>query len=301
MKKRLVVLMMVMFLLFSAYLSLCEEKRIYNDGVIDYVPLTASFVLEGWDSESSLQKIQYSIDGAPLDEYTEPLSMSTEGRHIIVYRAVDTTGNISNERVYSVVVDGTPPEGLVSADGPVYRREGDFFLTTETAVVIWAEDTLSGVDTIWVGLDDGEYMAYTGPVVIGKEGYHTARTFAVDNVGNRSKTYKVSGYVDSTPPEVEIVRKVPFVDVNDENYTNRSNEYSVIATDEISGVREIWISLDNSKWVRYTGPFTVQIPGMHSLRARASDNLGNVSEPAEVTFYVDIVPPETTLGTSLEE
>jgi hypothetical protein len=301
MKKGLIAVIILLFMLVSAYLALCEEKRIYNDGVIDYVPLTAGFILEGWDRESSLQKIQYSIDGAPLEEYTAPLSLSTEGRHIIVYRALDAAGNISNERIYSVIVDGTPPEGLISIDGPVYRRDGDFFLTTESKVIIWAEDELSGVDTIWMALDDGEYMAYTGSVVIREEGYHTARSYAVDNVGNRSDTYKASGYVDSTPPEVEILSMNPFVSVNNENYTNRSNEYRVTAADEISGVDEILISLDRSEWALYSGPFRIQIPGTHSLRAKASDSLGNVSEPEEVTFYVDVVPPETTLGTSLEE
>ena len=144
-------------------------------------------------------------------------------------------------------------------------------------------------------------MAYTGPVVIEDEGYHTASSYAVDNVGNRSDTYAVSGYVDSTPPEVEIMQKDAFIVVNDNNYTNRSNEYKVVARDAISGTENLWVSLDGSDWAAYSGPFKVQSKGFHTLRAKAQDNLGNVSDPVQIGFYVDIVPPETTIGTTIEE
>jgi hypothetical protein len=301
MNKVLVVLFLGFFLLVSVHVSICEERRIYNDGVIDYVPLTASFVLDAWDSESSLKSIQYSVDGSPLQKYTGPLSFSTEGRHVIVYRAVDTIGNISNERVYSAIVDGTPPKGLVTVEGPVFIEDGTFYLTTGSEVVVWAEDNLSGVDMVWVKLDDGEYMAYTGPIAIEDEGYHTARSYAVDNVGNRSATYKVSGYVDSTPPEVRILSRDMFVVVNNENYANRTNEYRVVAKDEIAGTEKLWVSLDGSDWVAYSGPFKVQSQGIHTLRAKAEDSLGNVSGPVEINFYVDKAPPETTLGTAIEE
>jgi hypothetical protein len=300
MKKALSAVVICVFLLVSAHLSLGQEKRIYTDGVIDYVPLTAGFVLEAWDKDSSLKKIEYSVDGSSLQEYTQPLSFKSEGRHVIVYRAVDDTGNISSERIYSVIVDNTPPEGLVSVNGPVFFKNGDYYLTKESNIVIWAEDDLSGVDTVWVSLDGGEYRVYQGNVSIGKQGRHTAASYAVDNVGNRSSAYSVSGYVDSTPPEVDILSKEPFVSVSGKNYTNRKNEFRVIATDEISGTSGVWISLDNSEWFAYSAPFKVQAPGFHSLRAKARDMLENESDPVEVTFFVDIAPPEATLGTSVE-
>jgi hypothetical protein len=301
MKKGCWAVIIVVFMLAAAPILKGQEKRIYNDGVIDYVPLSASVVLEAWDSESLLDTIQYSIDGSPLREYEEPLTFSTEGRHIIVYRALDSTGNISNERIYSVVVDGTPPDGLVSVDGPVYKKGGKFYLTQESIIVIWTEDNLSGVDSVWVKIDDGDYVAYENPVAISEEGFHSAVTYAVDNVGNRSKDFEVSGYVDNTPPEVNILNKNPFTRMDNDNFTNRDNEYSVVATDEISGIRNIFISLDGSDWVIYSNPFKVQGSGFHSLRAKASDNLGNESEPVEIIFNVDVVPPNTTLGTSIGE
>jgi hypothetical protein len=99
---------------------------------------------------------------------------------------------------------------------------------------------------------------------------------------------------------VRIVTKKKFVTVGREKYTNKDNEYTVTASDAIAGVGEILVSLDGSDFFNYSGPFKIQIPGEHTLGAKAVDNLGNVSSVDTVTFFVDVVPPETTLGTTLD-
>jgi hypothetical protein len=302
MRKCIITAIFLMF--FSAYylhLAAAQELRIYNDGVIDYVPGEARFVLTADDAHSSLDVIQYSVDGSSLEVYKEPFSINEEGRHIIVYRAVDRVGNISTEKIYSVIVDKTPPEGLASIHGPLFMTEEGLYVTRDSMIVLWAEDALSGVDAIYVSLDDGDYVEYTSPVAITEEGFHTAKTYAVDNVGNRTEEFSVSGYVDSTPPEVAITPKEDFIIAGGERYTNRNNEFTVTADDRGAGVRAIYISLDDSEYYGYPGPFRVQIPGLHTLRAKASDNLGNESDPVELTFYIDIIPPTTTMGVSFAE
>jgi hypothetical protein len=300
MRKRSICIILFLFLFSSALIVQAQEKRIYNDGIIDYVPLTAQFVLSAEDFESTVKEIQYSVDGSAVTVYEGPIRFSSEGRHFIAYRAVDMTGNISNERIYSVIVDGSPPEGIASVEGTVYMDEEFVYLTKESAVVLWAEDNLSGVDRIYVKLDDMDFMPYTEPVVITREGYHSAETYAVDNVGNATPKLVVQGYVDSTPPVVSIVSDEDFVNVKNELYTNRTNEYTVRAYDEFAGVKEIQVSFDGSAYVTYVTPFRVQIPGFHTVRAKAVDNLGNVSDPVELSFYVDVQPPESKIGASVD-
>jgi hypothetical protein len=282
------------------HLLYAQQKRIYNDGVIDYVPLSASFVLSAEDQESTLDVIQYSVDGNSIAIYSDPISFETEGRHFIAWRAIDKTGNISEERIKPVIVDGTPPEGIASVDGAAFMSGDNIYITTSSAVILWAEDNLSGVDNIYVKLDDGAFFPYVKPMVIAEEGLHTAEAYAVDNVGNTTPVYIVQGYVDSTAPNVRIVTKKKFVTVGREKYTNKDNEYTVTASDAIAGVGEILVSLDGSDFFNYSGPFKIQIPGEHTLGAKAVDNLGNVSSVDTVTFFVDVVPPETTLGTTLD-
>jgi len=300
MKKSYSIFLVVIFLCCIARFSMAQEKRIYNDGVIDYVPITASFMLSADDTESTLKEIQYSVDGSPIKIYTEPITFDSEGRHVIVYWAVDMTGNISPEKIYSVVVDGTPPEGLVSVKGPSMIRENMVYITEDTSILLWAEDNLSGVDNIYVQLDDGGYLPYTEPVFITEEGIHRAAAYAVDNVGNRSDTYTIEGYVDNTPPEVKITTAEEFVMVDGKNFTNRNNVYTVEFSDNISGTKEVLVSMDGSEFVTYAGSFRVQIPGYHTLKAKAIDNLGNESLPVEIDFFVDVIPPASRLGTAVE-
>jgi hypothetical protein len=300
MKKLLLTTLLLVFLVSGVQLMYGQQKRIYNDGVIDYVPLTASFVLSAEDYESTLQEIQFSMDAQAPEIYSGPISFDTEGRHFIAYRAVDKTGNITNEKIYSVVVDGSPPDGLASVDGPVFLRDEDVYMTTESTIVLWAEDTYSGVDAIYVKLDNGPYISYSEPVRVTEEGFHTAETYAVDNVGNVTPTFLVQGWVDSTPPMVQIVPENPFVVVSNRNYTDKNNEFTIRAYDEIAGVERIDVSLDGSDYFTFTDAFKVQIPGNHTLSAKAVDNLGNESSVASINFFVDVVPPESTLDTSVD-
>ncbi|MFW6138472.1 MAG: OmpL47-type beta-barrel domain-containing protein [Spirochaetota bacterium] len=300
MKKRVIILC-VCFLLASGINVLWgEQKRIYNDGIIDYAPPYSSIVLSADDFESTLEEIQYSLDGASLNTYAGPITLREEGRHVVVYRAVDRAGNVSSEKIYSVVVDATAPEGSVTVIGSSFNAGQQMYITSNSTIVLWAEDNLSGVDTIYVSLDEGPFIAYTGPVNIPDEGFHSAEAYAVDNVGNKTPVYELSGYVDNTPPQVSIAASREFVVVNGQKYTTSNNQYSLEYSDEIAGVRDVLVSLDGSDFVVYTGPFKVQTQGRHTIRAKAVDRLGNVSPESELSFFVDITPPEAKMGVSLD-
>ena len=301
MKKFLILVVAIVFMVFMflPYLY-AQEPRIYNDGSIDFAPITASFLLSAQDTESDIEKIQYSVDGSDFSTYQSPISFNTEGRHIIVYRAIDKAGNISSEKIYSVVIDATAPDGAISVKGPVYIVGNNVYITSDTQIVLWAEDKLSGVDSVYVKIDNAEYMPYSGPVTISEEGEHTASSYAIDNVGNKTEVYSLVGYVDNSGPDVTINHSEDFVVVNDTNYTNKNNEFSIASSDNLSGVKSIEVSVDGSPYIEYTSPFKIQDAGNHTIEAKAVDNLGNESEPVSIDFYVDVKPPETTIGGKAE-
>ena len=300
MKKGVLFILLLLFIMSGVQFIYAQEKRIYNDGIVDYAPLTASFVLSAEDSESTLKEIQYSVDGSPIALYKEPISFNTEGRHIIAYRAIDQTGNISSEKIYSVVIDGTPPDGIATIEGSVYLQGEYVYITRDSAIVLWAEDNLSGVDRIYVKLDNTDYVTYSEPLIITEEGFHTAESYAIDNVGNITPTFVVQGYVDNSPPEISIVPMEDFIVVSNKNYTHKNNEYVIQASDDGAGIRVILVSFDGSEYVSYSTSFKVQVSGYHTVRAKAIDNLDNESAPAEISFYVDVVPPKARLGASVD-
>ena len=289
-----VIMLLSVFMIIPAVYA--QQPRIYNDGSIDYAPNTASFVLSAEDNESNLKEIQYSVDGSDFKVYTEPIKFLTEGRHIIVYRAIDKAGNISSEKIYSVIIDATPPDGIVSVEGPYYVSDGNIYISSKSRIILWAEDKLSGVEGIYVSLDGSDYIPYTEPVSIDSEGEHTATAYAVDNVGNRTDVYSLKGYVDNSGPSVSIKESEPLVEVNGQYYTNKNNEFSIEATDNLSGVKKVYVSLDGSPFVEYTSPFKIQYAGEHLLKAKAVDNLGNESVVEELKFFVDVTPPKPSIG-----
>ena len=282
----------LILLIVSAAIIGAQEKRIFNDGKIDFVPKNAKIQLYAEDMGSSLQYIEYSLNGGSIKRYNGPIALSAEGRNFIAYRAIDKLGNVSLEKAFSCVVDDTPPYFTASANGPAYLEGGKAYGTGNTSIVLWAEDELSGVSAIYVSVDDSGFYKYTGPSYIEEDGKHVGKAYAVDNVGNRTKTYQIEAYVDNTPPNVTIRSADPFVDLQGSKYTTVKNEYSVRAYDNIAGVKEIMVSIDRGEFFTYTEPVSVQGEGFHSIRAKAVDYLDNMSKATEIGFYVDNDMPE---------
>jgi len=60
----------------------------------------------------------------------------------------------------------------------------------------------------------------------------------------------------------------------------------------MSGVDVIKYLLDDSDWLTYTSPFTVESDGYHGITYYAIDKAGNVEQPSEVIrFGIDQTPP----------
>ena len=292
--KRVGISVCLILVLAAGFLG-AQQRRVYNDGEIDYVPDSAKIRLYAEDMESSLDYIQYTVNKGDLKRYNGAITLTDEGRYVIAYRAFDMLGNISKEKIYSCVVDATPPYFSGSASGPAFLEDGVAYLTSDTVLALWAEDELSGVSAVYVNLDGQGFTEYTGPSTVPGEGKHTARAYAEDNVGNRTRTYSGTAYIDDTPPEVEIIPEDDFVVLQGDNFTRPTNSYSVDAFDNIAGVREITVSIDGSGEFVYSEPFAVQGTGWHTVSARASDYLGNTSDPVRLRFYVDTKTPSTDL------
>ncbi|MCF7928405.1 MAG: hypothetical protein K9L68_05495 [Spirochaetales bacterium] len=297
--KRIFLVLMVAAL--AAGVTFAQEKRMYSDGEIDYAPMAAQFELFAEDDASSLKRIEYSIDGKDLRVYKQPLTFSTEGRHVIAYRAIDQSENVSKEKFYTVVIDDTAPDLTGSVNGPVMVEDQKVYLTSDTNIILRAEDELSGVDTVYVNLDGSGFVEFSDSAYIYEEGYHIGRAYAVDNVGNRSSTYRVEAYVDNTAPVVEINAEKDFLRQQGTTYSSKNNRYSVSAYDETAGVDEVLVSIDNREFSTYTGPFRIQEEGQHTIRARAVDKLGNVTKDVRMSFYVDSSEPDAGIRPLLDE
>ena len=291
---------LILILLLGGTLG-AQQKRIYNDGEIDYAPVEAEFVLSADELSENLDYIEYTINGGEWNQYTEPIGIVDEGRHFITYRAGDIAGNSSRENVYTVVIDSSPPRLSASAIGAAHMTEDEtLYLRSDSAIVLEAADRLSGAAAIFVSTDNEEFRRYTGPVYFADEGEQSGYAYGVDNVGNRTETFQSTAIVDDTAPAVSLLPSRPFRTFGGERYSEPGTRILVRANDRLSGVARVEVSVNGQPFRRYTEPIEVDTSGFYSIRGRAVDHVGNTSRPQEVSFYLGVETPEPSIEPRLE-
>ncbi|WP_116047409.1 ThuA domain-containing protein [Amycolatopsis palatopharyngis] len=149
------------------------------------VPVVLEATDEGGVAPASgVDRIEWSLDGGDWTAYTEPVVISGDGEHSLLYRAVDKAGNVESDKAATVKIDATNPTVMVAgvAQGRVYGDATDL-------VISWsASDATSGIAEQSATLD-GE--AVTSGAVLPLHqlplGAHTLSVTAEDEAGNRAE------------------------------------------------------------------------------------------------------------------
>ncbi|SCF76010.1 Copper binding protein, plastocyanin/azurin family [Streptomyces sp. Ncost-T6T-2b] len=254
----------------------------------------ATVTVEATDEGSGVDTVEYALgaDGE-WQPYTAPVVVNEVGDHTVRYRATDKAGNAAEEKSVDFAVaapptdDETPPETSATVTGE--KDDAGAYLGMAT-VTVTASDTGSGVNTIEYALGaDGEWKAYTAPVMVHELGEHTVRYRATDRSGNVADEKSVDFTVveppsqDQTAPETSV--KVEG-DKNSDGAFITSAKATVTATDDDSGVEKVEYSLDGGPYLAYTAPVIVDRVGHHTIAHRATDKAGNTSEAKKVSFTI---------------
>jgi plastocyanin len=244
--------------------------------------------LTATDEESGVESIEYQPHDGEWTEYTAPVAFTTPGEHVLHHRATDGAGNTSDMGMVSLTVVAAPPDTTpptVSAEVTGQRDEDGAYEGTAT-VTVAAEDAGSGVDTVEIAVDGGEWTAYSEPVVVSAVGEHTVRFRATDEAGNASDEGSVAFTVveaaDRTPPTVAALV------TGDQNARWEfvgGAKVTLTAEDDESEVESVEYAL-GAEWLAYGEPVVVTAPGRYTLRWRATDAAGNTSEEASGVFTV---------------
>ncbi|WP_051019574.1 OmpL47-type beta-barrel domain-containing protein [Streptomyces sp. AA1529] len=93
----------------------------------------ATVTVTAADDKSGVERIEYSLDGAPYVDYAEPLVVDRAGYHAVTYRATDQAGNVSEpQRLSFRIVAGG---GVPAPACPEYdERETVIVGTVDTGV-----------------------------------------------------------------------------------------------------------------------------------------------------------------------
>ncbi|MFE9654966.1 OmpL47-type beta-barrel domain-containing protein [Micromonospora sp. NPDC006431] len=260
----------------------------------------ATVTLSATDSQSGVDRVEFSLDGQPYAIYSAPVAVNQPGQHTVSYRATDKAGNTSTPQSVSFRVvetppaDTTPPTVTAAVTG---QRDANGAYVGSATVTLSATDTESGVDRVEYSLDGGAYTAYSAPVTVNHPGQHTVTYRATDKAGNTSSPQSVAFTVVETPPADTTPPTVTAAVTGEKDPTGAyvgSATVTLSATDTQSGVDRVEFSLDGQPYAIYSAPVAVNQPGQHTVSYRATDKAGNTSSPQSVSFRVVETPPTDT-------
>jgi hypothetical protein len=196
---------------------------------------------------------------------------------------------------FSAAVDCTDPDPpWPGGDPDVTAPSNDTpaapggWLTGVYTVTLAGSDAESGVAHMQYCVDGGTAtnIANATPISINSSGVYTLITRAVDNVGNASPWRPETVSIDMVAPS----------DTTDSGtlaWTPTTRTVTVSAFDAVSGVDHVVWQLDGGSI--HNDPNNTDVPivgdGTHTLRTRAVDVAGNISNWVDHTVRVDTVDP----------
>jgi hypothetical protein len=140
--------------------------------------------------------------------------------------------------------------------------------------------------------------------------------YSEDNLGNKEALQTIGGkasdvetenikpdqnvifefYVDKDPPVAALETNS---DIYQGNYIYISprTKFTLTAEDKKAGVEKIEYSINSTSIdILYKNPFSIEKKGLHYLRFKATDYVGNTSTPLVKTYYCDPDAPKSTIN-----
>lgn len=281
-----------------SYLMEAPELAFYGDLVlysssppVTEVSLNGTLGDNGWflsavvanlsaeDADEGVDYTMYRLDGVEWLVYSGPITVTGGRVHTLEYYSVDLGGNAEETQIRTISIDLTVPSTTAVVSGT--EGENDWY-TSAVSVSLSASDTSggSGVNYTMYRVDGGTWTEYAGTSLsFSESGSWVIEFYSVD----------MSSRVESTKSfEVMVDLEVPVTTAVDAD-----SIVTLTATDGISGVDATYYRIDGGDWIVYSGAFTLEGSGNHSVEYYSVDVAGNTE--AVRTLYVDL-PAAGVLG-----
>ncbi|MDR0661297.1 MAG: hypothetical protein LBG19_11030 [Prevotellaceae bacterium] len=144
-------------------------------------------------------------------------------------------------------------------------------------------------DSVPAQLKEAEMKEYK-PIYLDGHGLHNLRHINTEE--HRVENFQL--YADGIAPVTYITQsRAPRHTSNGRVFYGTNLHLSLRATDEMSGIKETFFSLNGADYIpyRYTLPVTEE--GDYVYKYYSVDNVGNVERAKEESFTVDVKPPNT--------
>ncbi|CAJ38088.1 hypothetical protein RRC373 [Methanocella arvoryzae MRE50] len=253
-----------------------------------YVTDRVNHRIQVWNKATNTWTIMgsYGIDpgqfgmphGIAVDDAGNIYVADTRIDRIQVWNVVDAVAGSD------VFVDNTVPIVMCTPGGiPV-----NGWYTADIPVTLSAVDEGSGIGSILYSLDNVNWNSYTAPFTVSMEGMNTVYWNVTDNAGN-SALGNIELPLDKVAPTT--TASLTGTKVQDTYYSDVT--VTLTATDTVSGVNYTEYRVNNGSWIRYTGPFTLNISS--NVSYRSVDNAENMESVQTISFN-RFISPERIIG-----
>lgn len=178
----------------------------------------------------------------------------------------------------------------------VQLADKSYCANSRAQFAINAEDDESGIARFHYKIDDADWVVYTGPVSITKEGLHDLKWESFDKVGNRESQQSLRVRIDNTPPILTISPQGRFTARNKRLIAAPGFRFKVTAHDQGCGVQGVYAKVDSGGWSTIDTAVDLPNSGIHQVLFMAEDILGNRSDIIAHTVEIDAKAPVTELA-----
>lgn len=236
------------------------------------------------EDQNGIREIYYSIDGGQERTFNSPVSSTylSQGEHVLTYYAVDQVNNIEDPQTYEFYVDKTPPTIVEEILGNTILVNGQEYSSGRSRIKLTTFDNKAGIKEVYYSINDGEYQLYEKPFSISLSGKLQLKSYAVDNVNNKSVDDKESiksslPYIDLSGPTVKYSFTGPVFTARDTIYISDKTKILLTARDQESGLQNITYSIDAGEILTYKEPFEIENEGKHKISITAMDQVENTN------------------------
>lgn len=277
-------------------MSSFDDNFVVSEGRY-YASASTLVALAATDNKSGVKQLFYSVNGATEQVYTAPFALpAKQGSYSIRYRAIDQLGNVgatfTDKQISAIYIDDKPPVVTHSVSTPKIFTRDTLFVSDKTLFTLKSFDAESGGAIVDYRLDNSAEVTYEKPFEVSREGRHSISYSGTDLVNN-SAVKTAFFVVDNSAPEIfmhtslekigtqKLVAKEQEIPI----YASGTSFY-MAATDNSVGTKAIYYTLNQQPEVLYTQPVKLATKGVHALKIRAVDYLGNVRTLEPIEFAV---------------
>lgn len=217
--------------------------------------------------------------------------LAYDGGDLFVYES----DNLETE--VEVVTSGVTLSGGPSSSNP--DVDLDFFPVAGAVYVSVPDPAGGNINLESVTRSDGKSLLKENFWIYIKREKHQwhayINIFDINSTGSYTVRYLTGGLNDNVPPVSRIVIEEPSFS-KDPTFVNRETEFLFLASDDLSGAKQILFKIDDNTFGPAINPFKFSqrpaLPeGLYTIHFYSIDNEGNQETPRSEDVYLDVSPP----------